>query len=204
MAIIGYEIDFLPVGNSERSGDAIALRYQDNTLGNQIMVIDGGTQDSGQALVNHIRKYYDTNTVHHIVNTHPDADHASGLTVVLDELEVETLWMHLPWDHSVEIRGIFLDDRITTRSLSERMIKALSAARSLHDLAIAKGISIAEPFTGQAIGPFSVLSPNRNWYQALLTRVPIHADCQDRIWRRDRGRIDGESTYRFQGNYVGV
>lgn len=52
----GYEIDFLPVGNGERSGDAIAIRYgsQDNY---KIMVYDGGTKESGQALVDHIKKY---------------------------------------------------------------------------------------------------------------------------------------------------
>ena len=168
MAIIGYEIDFLPVGNGERSGDAIALRYRDNTLGDQIMVIDGGTQESGQALVQHIQKYYSTNTVHHVVNTHPDADHASGLTVVLEEMEVETLWMHLPWDHSDEILEFLSDGRITTKSLSERLIEALNAARSFHDLAIAKGIPVLEPFSGEAIGPFTVLSPDREWYQTLL------------------------------------
>jgi hypothetical protein len=27
MAGLGYEIDFLPVGNGDKSGDAIAVRY---------------------------------------------------------------------------------------------------------------------------------------------------------------------------------
>ena len=168
MAIVGYEIDFLPVGNGERSGDAIALRCRDDTLGDQIMVIDGGTQESGQALVNHIRKYYRSSTVHHVVNTHPDADHASGLTVVLGEMEVKTLWMHLPWGHSNEILGFFRDGRITTKSLSNRLIEALTAAHELYDLAIAKKIPIREPFAGETIGPFVVLSPDREWYKTLL------------------------------------
>ncbi len=43
MSAEGYEIDFLPVGNSERSGDAIAVRY--GTPGNyKVMVYDGGTK----------------------------------------------------------------------------------------------------------------------------------------------------------------
>ena len=76
---VGYEIDFLPVGNGDKSGDAIAIRY--GTQGNyKVMVVDGGTKESGQALVEHIKKYYKTDYVDYVVNTHPDQDHASGLT----------------------------------------------------------------------------------------------------------------------------
>ncbi len=53
MAGLGYEIDFLPVGNGDKSGDAIAVRYGEP--GNyKVMVVDGGTKESGQALVAHI------------------------------------------------------------------------------------------------------------------------------------------------------
>ncbi len=48
----GYEIDFLPVGNGDRSGDAIAMRY--GTPNNyKVIVYDGGTKESGKALVDH-------------------------------------------------------------------------------------------------------------------------------------------------------
>ena len=56
---IGCEIDFLPVGNGDKSGDAIAVRY--GYPGNyKVMVYDGGTKESGEALVEHIRKHYGT------------------------------------------------------------------------------------------------------------------------------------------------
>lgn len=39
---IGYEIDFLPVGNGSRNGDAIAVRF--GISGNyKVMVFDGVT-----------------------------------------------------------------------------------------------------------------------------------------------------------------
>jgi hypothetical protein len=42
---VGHEVDFLPVGNGERSGDAIALRYGDplsnDPLRKWVVVIDG-------------------------------------------------------------------------------------------------------------------------------------------------------------------
>ena len=50
---IGYEIDFLAVGEGEKSGDAIALRFGSlltDPPQQTVFVIDGGFKDSGQAL----------------------------------------------------------------------------------------------------------------------------------------------------------
>src|SRR5271155_1444483 len=93
----GLEIDFLQVGDGERSGDAVALRYGDLPTGFEVMVIDGGNKASGEALVRHITSEYGTTTVGHVLNTHPDGDHSSGLTEVLRYLDVKKLWMHRPW-----------------------------------------------------------------------------------------------------------
>ncbi|MGN8519651.1 MBL fold metallo-hydrolase [Helicobacter pylori] len=101
-----YEIDFLPVGDGKKSGDAIAMRWWRGEWSKErqkVMVIDGGTKESGEKLVEHIKKYYKTERVDHAINTHPDQDHASGLTEVLENLEVRELWMHRPWEHIEEI-----------------------------------------------------------------------------------------------------
>lgn len=166
----GFEVDFLPVGTGEKNGDAIALRF--GVQGNyKVMVYDGGTKDSGAALVAHIRQHYQTNRVDYMVNTHPDRDHASGLSVVLDEMEVGELWMHQPWDYSSEICGYFRDGRITDASLGARLQAKMSAAYQLEQLAKAKGVKICEPFEGALIGGiFHVLSPGENWY--VHTLVP--------------------------------
>jgi hypothetical protein len=42
---LGLEIDFLQVGDGERSGDAIALRYGNPLAGHEVMIIDGGNKD---------------------------------------------------------------------------------------------------------------------------------------------------------------
>jgi len=42
---MNYEIDFLPVGNGDKSGDAILIRWQDNEK-YKIMIVDGGTKES--------------------------------------------------------------------------------------------------------------------------------------------------------------
>lgn len=158
-----FEIDFLPVGKGERSGDAIAVRY--GTPGNySIVVYDGGTKEAGQALVDHIRRYYGTDFVDHVVNSHPDGDHASGLSIVLEQLQVGTLWMHRPWNYSRVILDYFKDGRITSDSLKDRLQQKMRAAYELEQIAQSKRIPIKEPFQGERIGVFHVLSPNRDWY----------------------------------------
>lgn len=160
---MGYEVDFLPVGNGSRSGDAIAVRY--GYPGSyKVMVYDGGTKESGQALVDHIKTHYRTTRVDYVVNSHPDGDHASGLSVVIEQLEVGELWMHQPWNYSSVIRDYFKDGRITHNSLEERLRKKMGAAHALEQLANEKGIPIFEPFQGSMIGDFEVLSPEKDWY----------------------------------------
>jgi beta-lactamase superfamily II metal-dependent hydrolase len=163
MGQVGYEIDFLPVGNGDRSGDAIAIRY--GTPGDyKILVYDGGTKEAGQLLVNHIKEHYKSNFVDYVVNSHPDADHASGLSVVLEQMRVGELWIHQPWNYSQIIRDYFKDGRISDNSLAERLRKNMTAAYALEQLAEKQNIPIYAPFRGARIGEFVVLSPEENWY----------------------------------------
>ena len=164
---IGCEIDFLPVGNGDKSGDAIAIRY--GFPGDyKVMVYDGGTKESGEAIVEHIRRHYGTSLVDYVVNSHPDSDHASGLSVVLQELEVGELWMHRPWEYAPRILKYFRDGRMTGNSLSDKLKENLYAAYHLEELAKEKNILIHEPFSGNRIGDFIVLSPEKEWYSNNL------------------------------------
>jgi beta-lactamase superfamily II metal-dependent hydrolase len=170
---MGYEIDFFPVGEGEKSGDAIALRFG-NLTGSRseqsVVVVDGGFKDSGQQLVEHIRKYYGTDQVDLALLTHPDADHASGLSVVLEELNVKLLAMHRPWEHASDIKDLFKDGRITASGLEERLERALQQASDLEGLAKRKGIPIVEPFMGSKgfSDAVHVLGPSVEFYQQLL------------------------------------
>lgn len=116
-----YEIDFLPVGEESKGGDAICFRYWDATTPQFVGIIDGGTADSGETLVNHIQKYYGTKRVDVVINTHPHADHTSGLYTVVETLDVQLLMMHKPWDHAVALKNVFQDGRITSMSIDERV-----------------------------------------------------------------------------------
>lgn len=170
----GIEIDFLAVGDGSRSADAIAIRYgnlHSGDLSQQwVVVIDGGTNESGKALVEHVKRYYGTDYVDLVVMTHPDRDHASGLTHVLEGLRVEKLWMHQPWSHSPDILRHFLDGRITNSSLERRLRVSMDAAHEVEEIALKKKIPIIEPFAGlrSPDGVITVLGPSLPYYQQLL------------------------------------
>jgi beta-lactamase superfamily II metal-dependent hydrolase len=170
---MGYEVDFLPVGDGEKCGDAIAMRFG-NLLADPpqqtVVVIDGGFKTSGEAVVQHIRGYYKTEGVAAVIATHPDNDHTSGLEIVLNELKVANLVMHLPWNHTQDTSRLFEDDRVSDESVKRALRESLETARNLEKLAKQKSIRIVEPFAG--VTGFNkvmrVLGPTVDFYKSLL------------------------------------
>src|SRR5580704_17402000 len=133
-----FEIEFLPVGDASKAGDSIVARYGTNGQ-YQVCVIDGGTDDAGAALVEHIRGYYGPNTaVDHVICTHPDSDHACGLRNVLRELQVKNLWLHGVWHHAAEMLPYFEDKRWTAEGLEKNIRDEYSVIKELIDLADAQ------------------------------------------------------------------
>ena len=174
---MGFEVDYMAVGDGEKSGDAIAMRW--GYLGGgpadqRVIVIDGGTKESGLALVEHIRRYYRTNWVNLVVCTHCDADHASGLAVVLEQLRVGKLLMHEPWVHAEEIYKLVTDGRVTKRSLPRRIERGLEAAHNLRKLAERRDVRVVEPFSDLKATPLGqtirILGPSRKYYEQLLSK----------------------------------
>jgi beta-lactamase superfamily II metal-dependent hydrolase len=165
-----YEIDFLPVGKESKGGDAICFRYWDATTPAFVGIIDGGTADAGELLIDHIQQHYGTKTVDLIINTHPHADHTSGLYTVVQQLNVRHLMMHKPWEHAVVLKKLFHDGRITTSSIEARVRDALQHAHDLEELAIKKRIPITEPFAGiETPSPYiQILGPTVRYYKELL------------------------------------
>lgn len=171
---MGYEIDFLPVGDESKGGDAIALRYG-NLHGQRheqtVIIIDGGYQDDGEALVEHLDRYYDTDQVDFVVSTHPDQDHITGLSVVLTELSVGALLMHVP-----ELHDPFLGHQSTfeekAASVGETFAKSMVQAEGLYDLAQRQGVRVVEPFAGKHTNDgFRILGPTEAYYETLLNEM---------------------------------
>lgn len=163
----GFEIDFIPIDSGQRNGDAITIRVRENGQ-DTVYVYDGGTIDTGNLIVEHIQKYYETDKVDYLISSHPDNDHVSGLRTVIQKLKVKELWMHRPWNHVPDIIDQVKDGRSTTNSVSKLLEDGLAFAKELEDLATKMKIPIQEPFQGREIGSFTVLSPSDDWYIELL------------------------------------
>jgi beta-lactamase superfamily II metal-dependent hydrolase len=162
------EIEFLAVVNASRAGDAIIVRYGE-VHDFKLMVVDGGTAGTGETMVAHLKKQFGDNiALEHVVLTHSDADHASGLREVLREIPVANVWLHVPWFLSGEAVHLFKNKNWTKEGLSAAIKKEYDIVAEILDLAVAAKCNLYYPFEGSTIGPFTVLSPRRETYLYLL------------------------------------
>jgi len=154
-----YEIDFLPVGTTT-SGDAICLRYKiDGTI--YVHVVDGGYEENGQSILDHLSKYYGSLEIDHIVATHPDGDHTVGLRKVLEKANISKLWMNRPWAYADELLPCFV--RYTNaENLAKALREAFPNLAKLEDISNERGIIIEDAFQGTKIGAFTVIAPSRD------------------------------------------
>ena len=171
---MGIEIDYIPVGEGEKSGDAICLRYG-NLYGRReeqaIVVIDGGFKKSGEAMVEHIKKYYnDPKKIDFVFLTHPDLDHASGLNEIFDNFEVTYFGMHKAWEHSRNIASAFKDGRVTSNSIKDRLKDDLELVYDLAKKASEKGAKLFEPFSNNSKvnNEITILGPSKEYYEEML------------------------------------
>lgn len=162
-----YEIDFHRVGEGCKSGDAISLRYLHDGVW-RVVVVDGGYEQTGHDLCDHIQRYYGTRQVDFVISTHPDNDHMSGLRVVLQRMRVQQLWMHVPWAHTQQILPLFRSRRWLAPNLENELTRQYPYIAELLQLATQQGTRVYLPFAGAEIGPFVVLSPSRAMYEGLL------------------------------------
>ncbi len=154
-----YEIDFLPVesenGSGGKSGDAIAMRFDDDlTRAQRVLVIDGGFKDTGNRLVEHIQHHYKTSHVDLMISTHPDVDHINGLAGAMEALTVGELMLHQPRLHAGGVSDF----------------SNIEAVDNLIATANAKRVPITEPFAGKSRfnGQIRILGPTEGYYKELV------------------------------------
>jgi hypothetical protein len=175
---VNFEIEFLPVGDASKAGDAIVVRYEGNDGYFYLMVIDGGNVDSGKAVVSHIHKYYGERAiVADAILTHCDADHACGLREVLQGLDVRNVWMHLPWLAAPGSLPYFSDKTLTAETLAKKLRAEYDLIDEIYGIAVEGGMQVLQPFAGQKIGPFTVLSPDRSIYEILVPQFDRTPDA---------------------------
>jgi beta-lactamase superfamily II metal-dependent hydrolase len=163
--LVGYEIDFLPVGDS--NGDAICIRYGKRD-GFFIHVTDGAFKDTGESIIKHIETFYGNNVyINNMVLSHACNDHAPGLIPVLERFEVKALWMNRPWRFAKETLDSF-HGRYTHQGLIDAMKDKHPYLVKLEQLAVKKGTPVNDAFQGEWIGNFLVLAPSKERYIRLI------------------------------------
>lgn len=159
-----YEIDFLDV-EAEKSGDAIAIRYETNGT-KKVHLVDGGYKLTGEKIIRHINGFYKTNRIDHLIITHSDSDHTGGIVEVIEKMEIGEIWMLRPWNHTDELLSRFTTK--TSDGLRRRLRDIYWSLVDIEDAAKKKSIPIKDPFQGCKIGEFTVLSPSKTRYLDLI------------------------------------
>lgn len=173
---MGFEIDFLPVGEEGSSGDAILIRNGDlfgDRSHQTVTLIDGGFRDCCDTILNHLDEYYGTRTIDLVVSSHPDADHINGLMALLEhvsegEVHVRELWMHRPSVRRARIERAL--DKAKGTEYVEAVKRTMDTSEDLEGLATDLGIPIREPFVGltHTSGHLAVVGPTEGFYQSLF------------------------------------
>jgi hypothetical protein len=186
---MNFEIEFLPVGEASKPGDAIVVRYEADNNGFYLMVIDGGSVESGQQVVDHVTNYYGKDAVvANAVLTHCDGDHACGFREVLQGLDVRNVWMHVPWLAASGSLPYFADKKLTAEVLARKLRREYDLIDEIYELALKRQMKVFQPFAGQKIGPFTVLSPHQEIYELLLPQF-------DRTPEPDKAAIEGAGLW---------
>jgi hypothetical protein len=160
-----YEIDFRQV-HTVKSGDAIGIRYQIGTHWT-VHLVDGGYSTTAPDLAKFIRDTYGTNLINNVVVTHPDKDHGEGLAPILEEFNVDALWMLRPWHYAAHVLPYFPQYQ-SVESLVRRLQSEYPYIHELEKVAQRRGINVLEPFQGTQIGAFTVLAPTPARYLQLV------------------------------------
>lgn len=163
---MGYEVDFLSVGDS--NGDAICIRHGNALTGYTVHITDGGYKDTGQRIIDHVATCYgNPSWIANVVLSHQDGDHISGLLDVVRHFDVGALWMNRPWLYAGQLLHAF-HANYTADGLRRAIRDAYPLLVELEEIALAKGIPIYEAFAGTRIGSFVVLAPSRERYLTLI------------------------------------
>lgn len=107
--------------------------------------------------------------INFVICSHGDADHASGLSVLFDNFTIGALYVNRPWKYASELFEHVNDERITVKSLEDRLKKKYRFIAELEEKAEKHKIPIFEAFEGALINErITILSPSKEFYLELI------------------------------------
>lgn len=175
-------VEFLPVGDSD--GDAIIVQYG-TEQSYYLTVIDGGYASVGDQVIEHIEEHYGRDvTIHNMVVSHADNDHAAGLIPIFKRFTVGALWMNRPWLYAAQVMDHFHGNS-TMQGWIDHVRSNHEYLVELEDLAWSRNMEPREVFQGAQIGCNLVLAPTMERYISLIpdldkTPPPYRSDAAPR------------------------
>jgi beta-lactamase superfamily II metal-dependent hydrolase len=205
----GYEIDLLPVGDSTKSGDCIALRFGNLYAGKRqqhVIIIDGGYSTTKDELKNHLDKYYNCKingkyVINLVILSHPDLDHVSGIVELLkdDDFKIYNIVANFPWN-TLDVKW-FKDGRITDNSLEVRLQDAFNKLSELEELANDNNVQLFNPThfaktVKLSDAKLTFLGPSRAFYNQCISncsKTPEQAENVDSMKYFSANNQDNDS-----------
>lgn len=166
---MAIEVDFIGTPDVKDDYDAIAFRVLDN--GRVVnCVFDGGTLAVGDALIDHLRKYYGRAAgvlpkIDYVFCSHGDRDHSAGLVTLLKSVRVENVIINYPWDVIDELYERRKNPRLSKEGLLKQLKENYPELASIDEIIKNKKINRISGFVDNFIADgFVLLSPSREFY----------------------------------------
>lgn len=168
-----YEIDFIGINEESKDSTAICMRWKNEDDSYTVGVFDGGFTKYGDQMKIIMDQYYFDDTegghIDFVICSHPHRDHVSGLKTILENYDVEMLYMNRPWQHIDALYERVKDGDITKKELIEHLKSNYPHIADLEEVAIEQKIPICDVFEGNTIkGRLTILSPSKEFYLDLL------------------------------------
>lgn len=148
LKIVDYHIEMLSVG----AADSFIIYYIDSKGNHKLILVDAGTYNDGQNIINHIRKWYPNHVIDLAIVTHPDDDHFGGFVKMLekikdqenDAISIKQFWLNNPQNH---VKVTQVQNQIKETTLANRVARLFDQGESnLLDLVTSLNIPVSDKF----------------------------------------------------------
>lgn len=134
------------------AADSFIIYYIDSKGNHKLILVDAGTYNDGQNIINHIRKWYPNHVIDLAIVTHPDDDHFGGFVKMLekikdqenDAISIKQFWLNNPQNH---VKVTQVQNEIKETTLANRVARLFDQGESnLLDLVTSLNIPVSDKF----------------------------------------------------------
>lgn len=190
-----YSIRFIGVSRDKctNNADAIIINWKDEKQ-EKIVLFDTGYKAHGEKIVEVLKNEYFSNTknnIDSIIVSHYDKDHIGGAKYILENVNVEKLYINQPWNLTLENN----DEDLTEKMQQEyfhSLKESYNDAFEIIKLAECKGTKVFDAYQNISIdGRLFVASPSKKMvYEAACTSNESIDSELDLICENENSNVD--------------